>query len=245
MHCGLQSFQWYAIDLLGCFNNIPPEEYIFGAIYSAARYSSHGTLALYNFISISPQHANFLTRFSDWMLIPLPTIIDTYKLLVLLYIYPNIRATLSHTKEFPRLLRKIIQIHDNKIFVTIGSLLKRSIVDPRLFAQLESSGFFKEYFEYVQNSESSSVLSSALVTCSFLADIEFSNAYLLCLQRFANCAKGKSNLKNYAIQVIVALSKHKEARSMLRSSGLMEMFQEMKGEYDNLAQQFFENMEKD
>ena len=150
----------------------------------------------------------------SWYTSPLPTVSDTFKLLLLLYSYSDSKQALRTNPQFPNCLKFLVMNCDSKVLTYLPPLLRRSYMDAAFVNQLNDNGFLDNFFQRSAESQDVTIMHNSITLVVTIASICFVSSLIPEIGRLKDFMSN-NQLIGSAITAISTLSQLKECRPHL------------------------------
>jgi hypothetical protein len=244
-HVSVGDLQWAVVSLILRLPTLPVgNDDLFASLYAAAQSARLGFFGLCRLAECG--EVNAFLRFPVWMIVPLPTFLETFRLLILLARYQSFRTGVIQCAEFGQLLAEIVQLGEKAYIIPIASLIKRLPLDANAFALLESSGFLSVFFGLGISTPDVELAFTVLASVPRLTEIGFSVLYLHFVPRIVEFLREENQMTGGAMQVLVLISQFAAAGDYLKENQLDEYFRALLAVpgYEALAHAFLVNLER-
>ena len=177
-------------------------------------------------LSADTEIAKLMLDIEGWMLKKLPSTIDTFRLILVLFQHKSIRKRLSNSEEFPLFLQSVSKTKNTGILSTICTMVRRLTISKELVGRLSESGFIETFNAACESSENESALHSELLLTDRLLEGGFSQEFLdVCDTVAMILSTPKSPLIEPAAFLAVNLAIHKRCRKRLINRGVDQFFE--------------------
>lgn len=239
---GNQNLQKYLISVLLRLKKFPPSRRIAYLLFNYATVSQRGFLSLMNFCESSPENAKIIAGMDKWMTTGLPTVHNTFKLLMLLFKDAELRPVIYHSNAYSTMMKMFVNDSDIFLYTCLPSIIRRSNLDENLMETLQCNGFMKSFFDTAINSDNKKVINAALIMADTVTAIGFIPEFVPFISKMKDILKDYESLTQQTITVIVRMSYLEEAREHLTI--FVKYFQSLTSypNYKQYADSFLENM---
>lgn len=171
----------------------------------------------------------------------LPTITNSFKMLLYLFTVPEVKDTVRNSPHFPRLLLKIARTADIFILTVFPSLIRRSSPDVALLNELDQNGFLEVFFQRTAESGDETAIYNAITLTAAVGSICFVPSLVPQIGRLKGFMTNNNFLPS-VITIMPTISALKECKPHL--SDLCPYFTNLLQykSYAHIAQTFLANM---
>lgn len=223
--------------------DLPASTDITQNLIAAARTSQLASLVLLKYADTSINQANVFLYDQSWCNASLPTIIDTLKVLLILFKYPPMRPYVANRESFPILMRNLIASKIPFILVVLVSVIRRCSLTPDLLLKLSNAGVFSDWYQVgiaMQDNyvlQNLMVLTDTLIRIAYIPDLKYIVAPEIDIVR----TKTPSNLVEFALMNLVAVSQSEECAKIMIQNKFQNVLEK---ETHQLAGSILNNLKK-
>lgn len=214
-------------------------------LLNKAQVNSKATLILMKF-SENVKFAELLvTRFS-WLALPLPTLIDTIRLFLVVFQHEEVQSVLHKTEGFVAFLRTIVDQGNVGVLTIFCTIVRRIDVKP-LLEEMSQTGLLSLFFNTARTLKDKVSLHSGLLVLDVIARAGFTPELVEQIPFVISILQKKSSLHDIACYVAADMSHHSKCLKILKEAGLEPFFEQYKDEEDNLgnaARKFLKNCQR-
>ncbi|KAH0789578.1 TKL family protein kinase [Histomonas meleagridis] len=216
---------------------------IAAALVELAKESQKGFHILMNYVDLNESNAMSLLSVNDWMIYPLPKISNNFKLILLIVLYPQVRATIPQLNNLPKLLDLLIQSNNVFILSSMTTLLRRLKLTPQTINMMKLNGFFPKYFDAVNKINDVYLYENALILIDYLSRIANAPEMLSFIPIIKHVLRKYPNLTIFAVTLVVVMSAWPENRQTLKNEFGNYFLELMKyPQYAQYGKKFFKNV---
>lgn len=239
---GNQNLQKHLISVLIRLKKFPASRRIAYLLFNYATVSQRGFLSLMNFCESSPDNAKLVATMDKWMKSGLPTIHNTFRILMLLFKDVELRPIIYQSASFPEMMKMFVGDSDVFLYTCLPSILRRSNLDDNLLKSFQKSGFWESFFNIAVKSDNKKVINASLIMADTVSAVGFVPEMVPLIRRMVDFLKDYQSLTQQTITVLVRMSYLEEAREHL--TVFVRYFKTLSSypSYKQYANTFLENM---
>lgn len=197
---------------------------ILNSLIQMATHDINATLVLLQ-LSTSPDIAQSLATINNWPLKKLPTINDTFRLVLMVVKNKAARKLLYKTEEFCQFLTNISKTRNSNTLSAVCMLIRRLPTTPEFVQNLSESGFIDTFYTSCESSGDEISMHAFLLLTDRLLDGGYAKEFIDACDLVCELIKGESNLIEPAAYLAVNLAEHKRCRRRLMENGIDQFFE--------------------
>lgn len=231
-------------------DELPQTLEISRALIKAAKVSPLGAAVLQKYADTSIYHANVFLYDTSWYVESLPTILDTVKLLMILFKYPPLRPEIAKNTLFPMMLRNMIASKFPFIIVVLVSIIRRCNLNPELVKSFALAGVFRDWYRVGLALQDMSVMQNLQVLTDTIMRVQFipDLAEIIPAEIDIVRTKNPAALLAYAYMNLEPMSQYEVCAKQMVSLGLLVILQKeidsLPPEVAKLARSIQDNLRK-
>jgi hypothetical protein len=211
-------------------------------VRAKASLDGRGSALLLKLARQSEAHAQALLAVPGWADTPSENIDTEFRLVLVFFANPGLRALVLRLPDFPVLLVKFVKA---ELLVDVSQLLARAPLDRAFVQAVSQSGFLRRYLGACLLSQDVATIKAGIVTVDVMARVGYADEWLMALQEFLNLFRTKFEaLGDDLISVLATLSGHQPTAVAMKSAGLVPYYQNLcrYDKYQGFATYFIGNM---
>ena len=181
------------------------------------------TLLLYK-IQTSAELAAFVAADSSWYSVPLPTILGTLKIVLVLIIVPQSRSIILNSPDFNTILNFFASVPDNYSMGSLSILLQKLSLSQQTVAALSQCGFFKNIARNIAYITDANSIASLCILISTVAKVSQCVDFPLLIKPLMTVGKNLPEASGAVAQTLAGLSIHPNVNSAMKQMKLKSMF---------------------
>jgi len=240
MHLPLHSL------LFKMYNQIPVSKITCEIVLSLSRQHPQSNILPLIFSQVSVDGAKLLAESSTWMKAPIPTVMDNFRLLVLLFSIPEAKEAIVQNESFPYLITLLCSSMDPYIIGSLGIIIGKSQINAKFITDLTNAGFFRYLVSSFPNLRNINILNSAITLIDLLARAGYSSDYPHLIKILMELLYHNQEITVSVLSSIASLSFHSECTNIMKNMGLLEYFSQLKSHpnYHQYANCIITNLSK-
>jgi hypothetical protein len=195
----------------------------------AATRTVHATLVL---MDIAKGHNGALKVLEDpqWLLRPLPQLVDTVRLFLVVFHHKSLRAMFLTIPQFFPFLRILVGLRDRGILAVVATVLRRLPANAEHVHLISESRLLHDLADVASALHDRISLGAALLVADSVGNIAFVEELVEFCDIIADCAGDAGDLGKRASFVAARLAKYPECRAILSKCNLGQLFDERQGD---------------
>lgn len=227
--------------------NIPSFEctpdLIMGLFIAAQKGNENAILVLCH-LAERHENARIISRDLSWIIDPLPTILSTLRLFLVMFKHKDIKDKMLTNANTTRMFSKLLHEKDQTAAIIICELI---LVYPNpskdLILKLKKNKVLKRLLDLCVASNNIEVLTAMINLVSFLSELGDSSEFLLAIPKLWSIVKANNSISLDALVTIVNLSKYQLCSLKCVEMGMLAFFKEIQSDpsYAEISTTFINN----
>lgn len=215
------------------------------ALFKTAQRGNENAILVLCTIAEKFDYARIISRDLSWIIDPLPTILSTLRLFLVMFRHKDLREKLLLNSNLTRMFSKLLHEKDQTSAIIIVQLI---ILYPNpskdLIQKLKKNKVLKRLLDLCVASNNIEVLKSMVHLVSFLSEFGDSSEYLIAIPKLWDIVKTSSSITLDAIVTIVNLSKYQLCALKCKELGMIQFFKEISSDpsYTEISATFIANI---
>ena len=243
-HLRNENLRRFVLSMLLRIRRYPVQRKIVEAVLYTAKSSPKSSLILFRMAEQQVELASYFVKQTSWMRTCIYSTLDTYRLLLIVLKWPQLRGPLSVCGDLVGLLLTFLNQRSEFFVSSLCTIVRLIVKTQNSFNLFESRKFVETYVIIAQQLDTPRALHATMIVIDTFARIGFSESYLPFLARLIQIIREQSDTSMYAVQLLVILSQYKECHAQLESLGITAYFRTMAKmkEFQDLATKYLTNI---
>ena len=243
-HLGNENLRPYVLSLLLRIKRYPVQRKIVEAVLFTAKTSPKATLVVFRMAEQQVEMASFFVKRTKWMRTGLYSYLDTYRLLLILLRYPQLRGPLSLCGDLVVLLLTLLNQRSGFFVSSLCTIVRMIVKTQNSFVLFESGKFVETYIIIALQIDTPRSLHAVLIVVDTFARLGYSDSYQSLFPRIIQLISEQNETSMFAVQLLVILSQYKECHAQFKSLGITEYFRNMAKlkDFQDLAKKYLANV---
>ena len=208
----------YAINLfLKIDDDIPAVKEIILSLLKLAKSNSNHTVSVCKKASKILQKmvknidaAEIMIVSSNWLKYQIPTYYDTFKLLIGIIKFPELRKLVAETEQIIELFSRSVIENNYKVYICYEIVLNHTNFDKRFIKGLIKNNFFINFFQGIVDLEYEDAIISSIRSLTTCIKIGYCNEYMLFYKNLQRYASKNDDISYEARNCLKVLNKARE-----------------------------------
>jgi hypothetical protein len=194
------------------FNESPQ---FFPNLIRAATKTVHATLVL---MELAKSHSGALQILGDtqWLLLPLPQIIDTIRLFLVVFQHRSLRSRFLSIPQFVPFLQVLVSLKDPGILSIVATIFRRIQTTATDVQEISASGLFREFASVAKELRDTISIGAALLVADSIAHVTFVEDLEAFCEIVARALSNEGELATRASFVAERLAKYPQCAKRLK-----------------------------
>lgn len=216
---------------------------LISALFSIAENNVKGTLVLMK-LGCNLRPAQLILNYGQWLLEPLPTMIDTLRLFLVVLRHKELREQIVNSDDFINFLKAIIDIDRNGMVPITCTIIRRVPLSKEFVTGLSRVGFLKKFYEMDESGDDGLTQHSKLLLTDTICRVCYAKEYLIVCERISQIIQDREEFADAASLVAVRLCKFPPCRDKMKELKLDLFFKRNRNDqkFASIAKKFLRSV---
>ncbi|EAY20448.1 hypothetical protein TVAG_110600 [Trichomonas vaginalis G3] len=164
-----------------------------------------------------------------WMQKPLPTMIDTLRIFLVILRHKNIRESVAESTNFVDFLKSIISLDKPGVVPIACTIIRRVPLSKDLITQMSYSGFLDSFYNAPDENDDGLTQHSKLLLTDTICRVTFVKDYVLMCDKINNIIVSNGEFADAAALVAIRLCKYPKCKARMKELKLDQHFKKVEG----------------